>query len=173
MRATWFDGLQTKAEMNSLTIGEIESIMGDLSTNADSKVLEVARALDCLNKAWDAKKTLAPTRAEEEIIHHHCNIDIERIESLLDFPLIERGPSCKECDCYNCNKLPDCHILFPTTLQDCHILFPTTLQDCHILFPTTLHFCEKICGGTIGVANCDYGPKEIKRRAERIFRNEG
>ena len=151
MRSTWFDGLQTKTEMNSLVIGEIEAIMGDLSTSADVKVLEVARALDGLSKAWDAKKTLAPTRAEEEIIHHHCNIDIERIESLLDFPLIERGPSCKECDCYNCNKLP----------------------DCHILFPTTLHFCEKICDGTIGVANCDYGPKEIKRRAERIFRNEG
>ena len=151
MRTTWFAGLETKAEMNAYVIRKIESTMGEIHTTSALKVDRIARALIGLEHAWNAKKPLLQTEAPGEISHLDCNIDSRKVESLLDFPLIERGPSCKECDCYNCNKLP----------------------NCHIQFPTTLHFCEKICGGTIGVANCDYGPKEIKRRAERIFRNEG
>ena len=84
MRSNWFAGLQTKSEMNSLVIGEIEAIMGDLSTNADVKVLEIARALDCLNKAWGAKKALLQAEPEEKFIHHQCNINIEMVEPLLD-----------------------------------------------------------------------------------------
>jgi len=152
MRKKWFDGLQTKEQMNSLVIGEIEAIMGDLSTNADSEVLKVARSLDRLNKAWDAKKALLQAEPEEKFIHHHCNVDIQKVQSLLDFPLIERGPMCKICDCFNCNKLPDCNIKFPTTLQ----------------------FCEKKCAGKIGIVFCEYkGKKPVKWTLEEIMRNEG
>ena len=84
MRSTWFDGLQTKAEMNSLVIGEIEAITGDLSINADAKVLEVVRALDCLNKAWGAKKALLQAEPEEEICHPDCMINVTKVQSLLD-----------------------------------------------------------------------------------------
>ena len=156
MRTNHFDGLQTKSEMNSLVIGEIESIMGDLSTSADVKVLEVARALDGLNKAWNAKKDSSPQGApEEKFIFHHCNVDIQKVQSLLDFPLIERGPLCKVCDCFNCNKLP----------------------NCHLNFPTTEHWCEKICGGLIGVARCEFrdkeDPKPEKWTLEEIMKREG
>ena len=150
MRTNHFDGLETKAEMNSLVIGEIEEIMGDLSTNADSKVLEVARALDCLNKAWDMKKALLQAEPEEKFIHHQCNVGIQKVQSLIDFPLIERGLMCKECDCFKCNKLP----------------------NCHIEFPTTLHWCEEICSGMFGTVNCMYGAKDIERRAKEISRSE-
>ena len=84
MRSNWFSSLQTKSEMNSLVIGEIESIMGDLSTNADSKVLEVARALDCLNKAWDAKKALLQAEPEEKILHPQCIVNVTKVQSLLE-----------------------------------------------------------------------------------------
>ena len=83
MRATWFDGLQTKAEMNSLTIGEIESIMGDLSTSADVKVLEVARALDGLSKAWDAKNGSSPQGAPKEISQEHCTTEKWSLEEIM------------------------------------------------------------------------------------------
>ena len=84
MRSTCFDGLQTKSEMNSLVIGEIESIMGDLSINADAKVLEIARALDCLSKAWNVKKALLQAEPEEEICHPDCMINVTKVQSLLD-----------------------------------------------------------------------------------------
>ena len=90
MRSTWFDGLQTKAEMNSLVIGEIEAIMGDLSTSADVKVLEVARTLDGLSKAWDVKKALLQAEPEEEICHPDCMINVTKVQSLLEPWYVER-----------------------------------------------------------------------------------
>ena len=84
MRTTWFDGLQTKSEMNSLVIGEIESIMGDLSINADAKVLEIARALDWLSKAWDMKKDSSTQGAPKVNSQLHSTIDASKVESFYD-----------------------------------------------------------------------------------------
>jgi len=85
----------------------------------------------------------------EEVSQPLRGIDVAKVESLLDFPLIERGPACKECDCFKCNKSP----------------------NCHIEFPTTLHYCEKICNGKIGIVFCEHSQKGIERRAKRILRN--
>lgn len=84
MRSNWFDGLETKGEMNDLVIGEIEAIMGDLSTSANEKVIEIARALDGLNKAWNAKKDSSPQGAPKENSHLDCTIDLSKVESLLE-----------------------------------------------------------------------------------------
>ena len=84
MRATWFDGLQTKSEMDALVIGEIEAIMGDLSTNADAKVLEIARALDMLNKARNMKKDSSTQGAPKVNSQLHSTIDASKVESFYD-----------------------------------------------------------------------------------------
>jgi hypothetical protein len=81
---SWFADLKTKAEMNTLAIGIIEEIMGDKSTKAWQKVLEVACTLRDLNRAWDAKTTLAPTGAKEENIQTKCSMDSSKIPSLVD-----------------------------------------------------------------------------------------
>ena len=109
MRSTWFDGLQTKAEMNSLVIGEIESIMGDLSTTADVKVLEIAWALDYLNKAWNAKKDSSPQGAPKVNSQLDYNTEIQ----------IALGTACEACDCFGCSHWSHCHLLFPTTQICC------------------------------------------------------
>jgi len=109
MRSTWFDGLQTKADMNSLVIGEIESIMGDLSTNADKKVIQVARALDCLNKAWDAKKDSSPQGAPKVNSQLDYNTEIQ----------IALVTACESCDCFGCSHWSRCHLLLPTTQICC------------------------------------------------------
>jgi len=137
-RTKWFIDLETKEQMNSAAIGIIEVIIGDLNTTLSSKANETACVLRDLNHAWNMKKTSAPTEVPKEISHLDCNIDLKKVESLLDFPLIERGPACKTCDCFGCNELPNCHILFPTTQR----------------------FCEKACVGTIGVGRCEYSDKE-------------
>lgn len=152
MNLNWFDGLNTKEEMNSMVIGEMEIVMGDLSTTADVKVLEIARSLDRLNKAWNAKKALLQTEPPKENTLFHSTIDVGQVESLVGFPIVERGPSCKICDCFKCNKLP----------------------NCHIEFPTTSHFCEKICGGIVGIVRCSFKLKEeTVWTLEKIMRNEG
>lgn len=89
MKLDWFAGLETKAEMNSIVIGEMEIIMGDLSTSADVKVLQVARSLDRLSKAWNAKKPLLQTGAEKEISQVDCTIDVSKVEPLLDRRMAE------------------------------------------------------------------------------------
>ena len=119
MRSTWFDGLQTKSEMNSLVIGEIESIMGDLSTSADVKVLEIARALDGLRRAWDAKKTSASTEAPKVNSQLYSTIDVSKVEDLIVFPLIPLGPLCRVCDCFKCKKLHNCTIKLPSVIVNC------------------------------------------------------
>ena len=62
MRSTWFDGLQTKAEMNAYVIREIESTIGEIHTTAALKVDRIARALIGLEHAWNAKKAPAANR---------------------------------------------------------------------------------------------------------------
>lgn len=57
-RKNWFIGLETKSEMNSLAIGVIGEIMGDISTTAERKVFEIALTLMGLELAWGEKKAL-------------------------------------------------------------------------------------------------------------------
>ena len=84
MRSTWFDGLQTKAEMNAYVIREIESTIGEIHTTAALKVDRIARALIGLEHAWNAKRPLLQTEAEEEILHPDCMINVTKAQSLLD-----------------------------------------------------------------------------------------
>ena len=128
---------ETKAEMNSMAIGRIEVVMGELDTYADKKVISIARILSELNQAWNMKKDSSPQGAPKETIQPKCNIDLARVESLVDMPLIKLCPACAECDCFLCGNLGTCHILLPTTSYHC------------------LHKCE----GKHGVTNCEYRPK--------------
>lgn len=133
-----FADLETKAEMNSAAIGIITEIMGEMHTVPSSKVIEIARTLRDLNLAWNIKKPLLQTEAPLEINHQHCTIDLSKVESLVAFPLIDRGPICPICDCKRCSKI----------------------ANCHILFPTTLFFCANRCGGSLGVVNCEFADEE-------------
>ena len=127
--------------LDTHAIGVITVIMGDLSTSAKEKVVEVNRTLRDLDIVkrdeslpWDtdAKKTPTAMEVPQEIYHLDCTIDLSRVESLLGFPLIERGPACNRCQCFKCNQLPDCHYLEPTTLHYCRIQCKgrTRVRDC-------------------------------------------
>ncbi|MFZ3132706.1 MAG: hypothetical protein WA125_16795 [Desulfosporosinus sp.] len=83
-RRGWFADLKTKAEMNTLAIGIIGEIMGDLSTTIPQKVLEIACTLRDLNRAWDIKTTPAPTGATKENIQTKCSMDSSMIAPLVD-----------------------------------------------------------------------------------------
>ena len=132
-----FHDLETKAEMNSLAIGAIEEIMGDLSTPAVSKLVGIAKWLRELDLAWNAK--MAPQQRDlKEISQPKCSIDSSRIESLVDFPLTKRGPNCDKCQCFNCDRLTRCHILLPSTLSH----------------------CAYACGAFAPIVNCEYANKE-------------
>jgi len=133
----WFANLETKAQMNSLAIGAIEEIMGDISTTAPSKLIGIARWLRELDLARNAK--MAPRQRDlKEITQGNCSIDSSRIESLVDFPLVKRGPDCEKCQCFNCDRLTRCHILLPSTLKH----------------------CAYACGGHAPITNCEYANKE-------------
>ena len=90
MRSTWFDGLQTKAEMNAYVIREIESTMGEIHTTAALKVDRIARALIGLEHAWNAKKSSSPQGAPKEICHPDCMINVTKVQSLLEPWYVER-----------------------------------------------------------------------------------
>ena len=47
----------------------------------------------------DAKKPPAETEGAKEINHLDCTINLEKVEPLLAFPLVELGPECKKCQC--------------------------------------------------------------------------
>jgi len=128
---------ETKAKMNSMAIGRIEIVMGEIDTYAEEKVISIARILKELNQAWNMKKDSSPQGAPKETIQPKCNIDLARVESLVDFPLIKLGPACAECDCFLCDNL----------------------GTCHVLLPTTLYHCDNKCGGFRGVTNCEYRSK--------------
>ena len=128
---------ETKAEMNSMAVGRIEVVMGELDTYADKKVISIARILSELNQAWNMKKDSSPQGAPKETIQPQCTIDLARVESLVGFPLIERGPACSECDCFGCKHL----------------------YYCHLISPSTLHYCGKKCKGMVGIGNCEDSDK--------------
>jgi len=142
-----FHDLETKAQMNSLTIGAIEEIMGDLSTPAPSKLVGIARWLRELDLAWNAKKAPLPEGATEEISQTKCSINLELVEPLVDFPLTKRGPNCEICKCFNCSELTVCHIIKPSTMRH----------------------CERFCDGKRPILTCkifdkeNYEPEEIKK----------
>ena len=136
-RKNWFIDLETKAQMNTNAIGIIEEIMGNIHTTAEEKVVGIAQTLQGLNQARNMKKDSSPQGAPKETIQPKCNIDLARVESLVDMPLIKLCPACAECDCFLCGNLGTCHILLPTTLYHC------------------LHKCE----GKHSVTNCEHRPK--------------
>ena len=134
-RKNWFIDLETKAQMNTNAIGIIEEIMGNIHTTAEEKVVGIAQTLQGLNQAWNMKKDSSPQGAPKETIQPQCNIDLARVESLVDMP--HGGPGCLKCDFFKCKNL----------------------SSCHIMFPTTLYHCDNKCGGFMGITNCGYRSK--------------
>jgi len=131
-RRSWFADLESKAEMNTLAIGIIGEIIVNKSSTVSQKVLEVACTLRDLNCAWDVKTTPAPTGANEENIQAKCSMDVAKVESLVDFPLVELGPECRECLCFKCPRL----------------------GGCRDFRPTTMHHCRELCRGIYAVMSC-------------------
>lgn len=144
-RKNRFIDLRAEAEMNTMAIGIIGVIVGEIHSTAEEKVVEIARTMKDMNQALDAKKGSALTEAQGEIYHLNCiidpekvesfkrqwsSIDISKVESLVAFPLTERGPKCKECKCFNCGELIECHHARPSALYHCGSL-------CKGLFPIT------------------------------------
>ena len=134
-RKNWFIDLETKAQMNTNAIGIIEEIMGNIHTTAEEKVVGIAQTLQGLNQARNMKKDSSPQGAPKETIQPQCNIDLARVESLVDMP--HGGPGCLKCDFFKCKNL----------------------SSCHIMFPTTLYHCDNKCGGFMGITNCGYRSK--------------
>jgi len=155
-RKNRFIDLKNVAEMNSMAIGIIGVIVGEIHSTAEEKVVEIARNLKDMNQALDAKKASASTEAQGEILHPKCSIDLSKIESLVDFPLVKRGPNCEICKCFNCGEL----------------------IECHVIKPSTMHHCACFCGGKLPIKVCKIfdkendGQAEAKLEAEEILRNE-
>lgn len=80
-RKNWFTDQQTKGEMNSLAIGIIEEIMGDISTSARHKVILIAETLDGLMRAWDIKKPSIAMGGIEKTNYPNYSIDLEKKDS--------------------------------------------------------------------------------------------
>jgi len=171
-RKNRFADLKTESEMNSMAIGIIGVIVGEIHSTAEEKVVEIARTMKDMNQVLDAKKASASTEAQGEIYHLNCIIDPEKVESfkrqwnsidvskvepLVAFPLTERGPKCRDCKCFNCGELIECRVIEPSAL---------------------LH-CASLCIGLYPIESCKYFDKEnddqaeAKSDAEEILRNEG
>jgi len=141
-RKVW-TGLETKAELDAYFAGEAEEIMGDLSTTARQKVMEISIELYELN----AKKALLPAEPPREIIQEHYTINLEKVEPLLAFPLVELSPECKKCRCFTCSRLFGCTICSSNTLES----------------------CLKVCRGIVAIEHCEECEPWT---AELILRNE-
>lgn len=118
-RTNWFNDLKTKAEMNSCAIGIIGVIVGEIHTTANCKVIEIASTLKDLEEAWNTRKPSAPTESPQENSHLDCTMDLEKVESFVNFPIIPLGPLCEVCDCFKCKLLHRCTFKGPTTLVNC------------------------------------------------------
>ena len=80
----WFYDLETKEQMNSCAIGIIGEIMGEESTIAYRKLFKIARTLEALEEAWNAKNPLLLTEGTEEIVHPYCIVNVTKVQSLLE-----------------------------------------------------------------------------------------
>lgn len=139
-----WDGLETRAELNSRAICAIEQIMGEIHTTINAKNNEIALMLRDLNR----KKALLLTEPTRKINHLDCTIDLGKIESPVEFPLVELGPECKGCLCYTCSNLFTCTICSPNMLES----------------------CLKFCRGIVGIEHCE----ECEPwNAENIMKREG
>ena len=142
-----------RRKLHNLFEAEVREIMGDISTSAQTKVVEIARQLMYMDRvkmddslSMDAEKPPAETEGAKEINHLDCTMDVAKIESLVDFPLVELGPECNTCDCFACSSLSDCRMI----------------PGNHIMF------CKDICRGTVGIGRCQFAKpwtlKEITKR---------
>lgn len=83
-RTSRFNNLETKADMNSYAIGIIGEIMGEERTMAYRKLFKIARTLEALEEAWNAKNPLLLTEGTEEISHPKCTVNVTKVQSLLE-----------------------------------------------------------------------------------------
>ena len=152
-RKNRFIDLRNEAEMNSMAIGIIGVIVGEIHSTAEEKVAEIPRTLKDINQVLNVKKGSALTEAQGEITHLNCIINPEKIESLVAFPLIKRGPNCEICKCFNCGEL----------------------IECRVIEPSTLFHCASLCIGLYPIESCKYFDKENddQAEAEEILRNKG
>ena len=146
------DGIKNLA---CLFEAEIREIMGDISTSAQTKVVEIARQLMYMDRvkmddslSMDAEKPPAETEGPRKINHLDCTIDLEKVEPLLAFPLVELSPECKKCQCFTCSRLFGCTICSSNTLGS----------------------CLKVCCGIVAIEHCE---EREPWTAELILRNEG
>ncbi|WP_088227812.1 hypothetical protein [Desulfosporosinus sp. FKB] len=109
------------------TIGVIEGIAGLGHIDLEEKFAEIVEMLKAYDEAGmdnplprEIKIAPAPTEAQTKNIHPDCNMDTSKIEPLMNFPLIELGPDCKNCLCFKCKFLGDCHLELPSTVYHCH-----------------------------------------------------
>jgi len=137
-----------KQSLHAFTIGIITEIVGEIHTTADAKVIEIYRTLRDLELVWNAKEPLLQTEAPKEISHVYSIIDVAKSEPLASFPMIDLGPSCKECQCFTCSRLDNCHLLLPRTME----------------------YCKHECLGRMSTRDCRYVEPWT---AELIMRNEG
>jgi len=92
------------------------------------------------------EKPLAETEGEKEINHLDCTINATKIESLVDFPLVELGPWCKACECFNCSLI----------------------GRCHLFSPSTIGYCKNNCRGIGGNPHCKYfTPRTLEEITKR------
>lgn len=93
---------QGRESLYPYTIGVIGSILGDLSTtaeSAESKVIEIVltlRSMDAVladeSLPWgllDTKIASAPTEARKKISQPQCTIDVSKVEPFLDRKMAE------------------------------------------------------------------------------------
>lgn len=137
-----------RTHLHAFTTGIIGVVIGEIGTTAEEKVVEVVRILRDMRVVFDdeaypwdvtdAKKDSSPQGAPKENFHLDCTIDLSRVKSLIDFPLTERGPNCKECKCFDCGEL----------------------IECHVIKPSAMHHCAYFCEGRLPTKACKYFDKE-------------
>ena len=81
-RTSWFNDLETKANMNSFAIGIIKEIMGERYMASYVKIVEIDRTLRALEGAWDAKKALLQTGTPKEI--DESLLELLHLEQILE-----------------------------------------------------------------------------------------
>ena len=79
-----------RRSLPNLFVAVVKDIIGDISTTANTKVVEITRELGNMERVesdeslpMDAKEASAPTEALKECSHHYTIIDLGKVESLM------------------------------------------------------------------------------------------
>lgn len=129
--------------MRSFACVAIEEIVS--ASDSDSEEMQKIRHIfETMNAVRDEEKPSTAMEDSREISQLDCSmesgawLDVSRVQPLIAFPLIELGPACKDCPCFKCSHL----------------------YNCHFLRPSILFHCKETCMGTLAFKGCDYESKE-------------